>query len=441
MATRRMGLLQKKAALVAEGRKIIDAVAARDKDGAPGVETAEEAARLNAIDAEAAQVVAALAREEAQIERERAAGHAVAETEEAQASKPTVKAAPKPFRSFGEQLIAIANYSQGKGVHPGLMAIQAAASGSSEGVPADGGFLVQQDFATTVLDGMMTGGELLSRVFNVPMSGTANGIKINTIDETNRANGSRWGGIRAYWAAEAATVTASAPKFRRAELNLHKLFGLFYATDELLADAAALEAVARRGFEEELRFKAEDAIFRGTGAGQPLGILGASGTVSQAKETGQVAATVVAENIMKMWARMPAPNRKNAVWLINQEVEPQLDKMYIAVGTGGIPVYMPPAGLSQNGYGTLKGRPVIPVEYCEAPGTVGDIVLADFSEYLMISRGTPDWASSMHVKFLTDEMTFRMIWRADGQPARSAAITPYKGNNTLSPFVTLATRA
>ena len=42
---------------------------------------------------------------------------------------------------------------------------------------------------------------------------------------------------------------------------------------------------------------------------------------------------------------------------------------------------------------------------------------------------------------MTDESVFRLVYRCDGQPLWSAALTPFKGSNTLSPFVTLAERA
>jgi len=46
----------------------------------------------------------------------------------------------------------------------------------------------------------------------------------------------------------------------------------------------------------------------------------------------------------------------------------------------------------------------------------------------------------MHVKFITDEMTYRFIARNDGQPSWNAALTPKNGSNTLSPYVALAAR-
>ena len=73
------------------------------------------------------------------------------------------------------------------------------------------------------------------------------------------------------------------------------------------------------------------------------------------------------------------PARLNAVWFINQDIEPQLFTMGLTVGMGGMSVYMPPGGLSGNMYGTLFGRPVVPIEQCQTLGDKGDILLADMS--------------------------------------------------------------
>ena len=74
-------------------------------------------------------------------------------------------------------------------------------------------------------------------------------------------------------------------------------------------------------------------------------------------------------------------------------------------------------------------------------GTVGDLILADWSQYQMIDKGGIKGASSMHVRFLQDEMVYKFTYRINGQPTWDAALTPYKGTNTVSPFVTLDTRA
>jgi HK97 family phage major capsid protein len=145
----------------------------------------------------------------------------------------------QPFRSFGEQMRAVHAHAVGNANDSRLVM---AASGMSEGSPSDGGFMVQTDFSSELIRNMREFGEIANRVRRIPISAGANGLKLNAVNETSRATGSRWGGLRAYWAAEAGSLTASHPKLRQIELDLKKLTGLCYATDELLADASALEA-------------------------------------------------------------------------------------------------------------------------------------------------------------------------------------------------------
>jgi len=350
-------------------------------------------------------------------------------------------AIPTPFKSIGEQLAAVAGAAQNPmRTHQGLSDIQAAL-GSSEGVASDGGFLVQPDFEQELLVETYKTALLVGKTDRRPISANANGLKLNAVDETSRVDGSRYGGMLAYWTAEAAAFIATKPKFRQMELILQKLTGLYYATDEELKDITALGANITAWFAEEFGFKLDDALIRGGGAGMPLGVLGHPGTVSVAKEGGQTAKTITKGNIEAMYARMRANSLSNAEWDINQDVWPALFGLSQIVGVGGVPVYVPAGGMSMAPYGTLLGRPVVPIEQAQTLGTVGDIIFADWNQYLMIEKGGIEAASSIHVQFLTDETVFRFILRTDGQPKRINTLTPFKGSNTLSSFVTLDTRA
>lgn len=344
------------------------------------------------------------------------------------------------FMSFGEQMAAVMRAGMPNGpTDPRLQTpMRAAASGLQEAIPSDGGFLVAPEFSNELLKRTYETGQVSSRCRRIPIS--SNILKINAIDETSRVAGSRWGGIQAYWEGEADKYTGKKPKFRKIELSLKKLTGLCYATDEMLQDAVALGSLLEQGFTEEFGFQMDDACIWGTGAGVPLGIMNGPCLVTVNKEAGQVAKTVVFENIVNMFARCWAKSRPSAIWFINQDVEPQLYGMGIVVGTGGTPAYMPPGGLSGQPYGTLFGRPVVAIEQCQTLGTLGDIILGDFGEYLIVDKGAMESASSIHVRFEYGEQVFRFTYRADGMPVWNSALTPYKGSNTLSPFVTLQAR-
>ena len=68
-------------------------------------------------------------------------------------------------------------------------------------------------------------------------------------------------------------------------------------------------------------------------------------------------------------------------------------------------------------------------------------ILFDPTQYLMIDKGAVQAASSMHVRFLTDEMTYRWVLRVGGQIWWKTALTAFKGTTTYSPIITLATRS
>lgn len=312
-----------------------------------------------------------------------------------------------------------------------------AATGSSEAVPHDGGFLVGKDMIAGIIERVYNNGEVASRVSRTTVSTGANGIKMNGIDETSRADGSRHGGVRGYWVAEGDDITGSRPAFRQMEFDLKKLGVLYYATDELLEDATALEQSVRRAVSDELNFKLQDAIINGDGAGKPLGILNAPCLVSQAKETGQTAATINYKNVVKMYSRAWGDN---FVWLANRETFPQLSQMSVEVGLGGgAPVWVTSAvGTPQQ---VLMGYPIIYIEQSAALGTVGDLILADLSQYQLVEKGGVQSAMSVHVEFTAMETVFRWSMRVDGMPSWHAALTSYKGTATRSPFVALATRS
>jgi HK97 family phage major capsid protein len=346
------------------------------------------------------------------------------------------------FKHFGDFALAVRDACQpGKRPDDRLALMTKAASGMGENTGADGGFLVPTEFVQRILQRVFSANNLLGMTDSYTVA--SNVIAFPRSAETSRANGSRWGGVRADWRDEGEQATATKATFGRLQLTLKKLFVMINASDELLSDAdgVALEQYLFRVASEEINFVVSDAILNGTGAGQPTGILNSTPLITVAKESGQTAATLNATNVLNMWARLWSPCRQNAVWLIHQDVEPQLHAMTLGSGGAQIVAYQPPGGLSAQPYATLMGRPVIPVEWCATLGTVGDIVLADLRHYVTATKGIMDSQMSIHLRFDYDESVFRFILRMDGAPWWTSALTPFKGSNTQSCFVTLATRA
>lgn len=346
------------------------------------------------------------------------------------------------FRTFGEFAAAVRQGARGN-VDPRLIA-NAPSTYSTEGVGADGGFAVPPDFRTSIMEKVMGEASLLGRTDMLTTG--SNSVTIPT-DETTPWQST--GGVQAYWEGEGNQITQSKLSLKSDTVRLNKLTALVPVTEELLEDAPTLDGYLRRKVPEKFDFALNLAILQGNGAGRPQGILGADCTVTVAAEGSQAADTVVAANVLKMYSRMYAPCRTNAVWLINQDIEQQLMQMTINVknvaGTenvGGSAVYIPPGGLSASPFGTLLGRPVIPTQACETLGDKGDIIFADLSKYLsVVKTGGIRQDVSMHLWFDYDMTAYRFIFRVGGQPWWASSITPRDGSNTLSCFVTLAERA
>jgi HK97 family phage major capsid protein len=337
------------------------------------------------------------------------------------------------FRSSGEFIVAVFRASaRGATPDPRLIA-NAPTTFGQEGVGADGGFAVPPDFRSTIIKKVAGEESLLSMT---DQQTTSSNTITFPIDETEP-----WGtsGVRVYWESEGGQKTQSKPRLGESSVKANKLIALVPMTDELLDDAPAMTSWLNTKVPEHIDYAVNAAIIRGSGVGQPLGILNSAGLLTVAAESGQAADTLRFENIVNLYTRMPASSKRRAVWLMNEDNEAQLMKMQFP-GTGtAVPVYLPPGGLSAAPYGTLMGRPVIPMEAMSALGDVGDIVFADMSKYMTLVKGGLKQDISIHLWFDYDITAFRFVLRIGGKPWFNSVITRANGLSRAF-FVTLGAR-
>jgi len=307
----------------------------------------------------------------------------------------------------------------------------------AEGALSTGGYLVPTQIGTAILDKALEESIVRPRANIQPMQ--SNRITFAADVDANHST-NYFGGITIYRPGEAGQKTASSPTYAQIALTLHKVTGLCHVSDELLEDSAvAVEADVTRKFAQAIAFVQDDDFINGNGVNAPLGFLNSNNPslVSISAETGQGNTTIVAENIIKMWARMYSQGKSKAIWIANDDTFPQLATMALAVGTGGVPLWMPAGGLTGLPYQTLMGRPLIFTEKCQTLGTIGDIALVDLSQYVIGEKGGLQIATSMHFKFDYDQQSFRFVLRYDGQPTWTSALTPLRSSSTLSPFVVI----
>lgn len=321
-----------------------------------------------------------------------------------------------------------------KQTDPGLLAIK-----NSIATTGDGGFLVSESMRAEYLNASLEAAVVRPLATVIPMA--TGRVKIPLIDSTTNV-GSNFGGILVYNTAEEAAIGNSQPKFGEVVLDAGKITAMVYVSRESLQDSAISVAGLLDGLvPQAVAFKEDDDFLTGNGVGEALGVLNAANgaLVSVTKETGQVADTIVWENIVKMFARLLPGSYGRSVWLVSPDAIPQLFTMGLVVGTGGSGVWNADAVAAPTM--TLLGRPIIFTEKASTVGDKGDIALVDLSKYLIGDRQSLDVMASEHFAFSTDQIAYRFIERVDGRPGILSPITPKNGGATLSPFVTLNARA
>ena len=323
-----------------------------------------------------------------------------------------------------------------------LLELNSAYGNNSES-GTDGGFLIPPEYSNRIFSRVENELPILSKCDRVAM--TSNSIKLNgTIDHDASSTTYRYGGVIPYWVDGGAEITKSQLNFNKIGLDLHKIAALSFVTEEEMTDVANFGSRLLDSQSVAIKGELTNAIMFGTGVGQPLGAFtGTSPCVEVAIETDQAADTVVAENLIKMYGVVYGDSVSRGEWYFNSECWEQLATMALSVGTGGMAAFMPAGGVSATPYNTIFGRPAYPTGICKKLGDAGDIVFADWSEYLLGIKGTIDTAMSIHLRFDFAEAAYRSMFRVDGRPKWSDNFKPRNGatDRRESPFTKLAERA
>lgn len=191
--------------------------------------------------------------------------------------------------------------------HPGLNV-----RNMTETVPSDGGFLVPGELASQIHSVSLENEIVMPRCFVQPMQSNEIDIPAMAIGD-HSAN--LYGGFTASYTAETGTISENDPKVRSMKLNAKKLTGMIRFSNELAADIPGGEDQLVKICGKGLSWYRDKAFLKGTGAGEPLGILNAGCTIEVEKETGQNAGTIVYENLTKMVGRLHPACFNNAVWI------------------------------------------------------------------------------------------------------------------------------
>lgn len=350
---------------------------------------------------------------------------------------------PVDFKHMGEFLhsVYLVDKSQKKDPRLTYFSSEAERKDLAEAVGSTGGYLVPEAQRMTLMSVAAEQSIVRGRGATVIPMGTRQ-VSMPVLDQTSTtADTPHWfGGIQVYWQAEAQEIAASQPAFREIQLTANELVGYTRASETLVADSAvALDAflTGQMGFGGAVAWAEDRAFFSGNGVGQPLGILNAGVTSSVAR---QVQGSVTYEDLLAMEASFYSPSNKG-VWIISQSQKLNVMKM---TGPVGNPFYVYRPSAKEGEPDMLLGRPVIFTLDRLPRGTatsVGDVMLADFSFYLIGDRQRVTVDSTRFDRWAFNQISWKVVTRVDGQPWLSAPITSADGATTVSPFVVLGAKA
>lgn len=248
-------------------------------------------------------------------------------------------------------------------------------------------------------------------------AGNASGTSVN------------YGGMKASWQAEAATVSESEPSFTGPTLNARNLQCDVRASNQLVWDGGeALGAYLYRLFELALLWQTTYAFIQGNGADQPAGIASAPATVVVSRQT---TVTVTMQDLGGLIKALVPASFPRSVWIMNPSAFAKVVQLSQYVINGW-------HYKEEGAAGFLFTRPVFVTDQCPVVGTKGDVILFDPCLYCVGFRSMELAASDVpnYTKLQTD---FRLIWRGDGQPLARNTVTLADGSTTAGIASVLST--
>lgn len=173
----------------------------------------------------------------------------------------------------------------------------------SEGVDADGGYLVPEDFERDIVTALEEE-NIIRSIAKVITTQHERKIPVATGHST------------AQWTAENAAYTESNPTFGQKQIDAFKLTDLARVSVELLQDSAFdIEDYLMKEFARAFGIAEEEAFCVGTGTNQPTGIFTANGgTVGV---TAAANNAITADELISLVYALKSPYRRNAKFLMN----------------------------------------------------------------------------------------------------------------------------
>ncbi len=237
---------------------------------------------------------------------------------------------------------------------------------------ANGGFLAPVEF----------GNELIKLLRE--MSPLRQYAKVMNISAPQIVFPRRVTGTAATWVSEIANRTESGMTFEQVTLTPFELATYTDVSNQLLADNAYnLEGELLADYAESFAKTEGLAFVKGTGTGQPKGIMTASG-ITEVK-TGVAASfptTNPADVLIGMYHKIPTSHAQNGVWMMNRNTLSVIRQWKDSTGR-----YLVLDPITAGGASTLLGRPIVEMFDMDDIGAgLYPIIFGDMSGYRIVDR-------------------------------------------------------
>ena len=238
----------------------------------------------------------------------------------------------------------------------------------SEGVLADGGYLVPEEFERQIVMGLDEA-NVVRGLAKVITTSAERKIPVAATHST------------AAWTAENGAYTPSDPSFDQKTIDAYKLTDLVKVSIELLQDSMFdLESYIASEFARAFGIAEEEAFCVGTGTGQPTGIFTANG--GQVGVTAASQTAITADELISLVYALKSPYRRNAKFLMNDATIAAIRKLKDGNG-----VYLWQPSLQAGEPDKLLGyelytSPYVPTVAAEALA----VAFGDFKNYWIADR-------------------------------------------------------
>ncbi len=212
----------------------------------------------------------------------------------------------------------------------------------SEGVDADGGYVVPQEFLGEIIRPLANESRMRALVRVVPM-------RRNEMVVTSQGNRPK-----VYWTNEAQTKTTTTASFGQTTLTAKKAAAILYASDELIDDANIDIVQYITGLFAEAIGEEEDRVMlRGNGTTEPRGI--ETARAASVFSTMSFGGQTTFENMNSLIYSLKTKYRSGASFLVHPNKVAALQKLRDAGATGQF-LWAP--GLTAGAPDTIRGYPI-----------------------------------------------------------------------------------